>query len=153
MKRILQNSFLFACFGMHACGASPLLHHEQPVTARTEAAAPVQAAAHCDLSFSRAQLCASLTWDAQPDSENEGSFVMQFRSLRGDSVNSPQVPSVQLWMPSMGHGSSPVTVVALGGGAYRVSRVFFIMPGDWEIRVQLKDGAQIADQAVQSIHI
>jgi YtkA-like len=52
--------------------------------------------------------------------------------------------SVVLWMPSMGHGSAPTVVenaVDTNGnlilGSYNVHRVFFIMGGDWEVRVTL----------------
>lgn len=53
---------------------------------------------------------------------------------------------VILWMPSMGHGSAPTQVQratdSLGqilNGVYDVKNVFFIMDGDWEVRVVLTD--------------
>ena len=58
---------------------------------------------------------------------------------------------VALWMPSMGHGSSPVTVERLDTGTYRASEVFFTMKGDWEIRIQLKEGDEVRDQAIVPI--
>lgn len=56
--------------------------------------------------------------------------------------------AVVLWMPSMGHGSSPVTIERLDRGTYRVSEVFFTMAGDWEIRVQLKAGNDVKSEAI-----
>lgn len=62
------------------------------------------------------------------------------------AIEISDVVDVVLWMPSMGHGSAPTQVEravdANGGtlaGAYKVRNVFFIMPGDWEIRVSLTD--------------
>jgi hypothetical protein len=53
---------------------------------------------------------------------------------------------VVLWMPSMGHGSAPTQVeraVDSNGnvlaGVFNVRNVFFIMGGDWEVRVTLTD--------------
>ena len=53
---------------------------------------------------------------------------------------------VVLWMPSMGHGSAPTQVeraVDANGnlltGVFNVRNVFFIMGGDWEVRVTLTD--------------
>lgn len=52
---------------------------------------------------------------------------------------------VVLWMPSMGHGSSPTQVErvvdaagAVVSSTLRVRNVYFIMGGDWEVRVTLK---------------
>lgn len=58
---------------------------------------------------------------------------------------------VVLWMPSMGHGSAPTQVERavdangdLLSGVFNVRNVYFIMGGDWEVRVTLTDaqGAQ-----------
>ena len=45
----------------------------------------------------------------------------------------------QLWMPSMNHGSSPIKVVRLGAQMVRLESVYFIMPGDWELRLVIKN--------------
>jgi hypothetical protein len=56
--------------------------------------------------------------------------------------------AVVLWMPSMGHGSSPVSVAKIDVGTYRASQVFFTMPGDWEIRIQRLVNGAVVEQAV-----
>jgi hypothetical protein len=55
---------------------------------------------------------------------------------------------VVLWMPSMGHGSAPTQVEqaldANGNpilGTLNVRKVYFIMSGDWEVRVTLTDAS------------
>jgi hypothetical protein len=60
-------------------------------------------------------------------------------------------PSVVLWMPSMGHGSSPVTVTRLDIGTYLANEVFFIMPGEWQIKFQLKRADEVIDEAIVDI--
>ena len=56
-----------------------------------------------------------------------------------DGVTIDVVP----WMPAMGHGSSTVPVVsALGNGGYLVSEVVLVMPGTWELRMQLSGSVQ-----------
>ena len=45
----------------------------------------------------------------------------------------------KLWMPSMNHGSSPIKVVRLGAQMVRLESVYFIMPGDWELRLVIKN--------------
>lgn len=45
---------------------------------------------------------------------------------------------VVLWMPKMGHGSAPTVITAdQVAGVYHVSRMYFVMRGDWEVRVTL----------------
>jgi hypothetical protein len=43
--------------------------------------------------------------------------------------------SVDLTMPSMGHGSSPVQIVPVSETHYIVKKVYFIMHGQWEVRI------------------
>ena len=50
------------------------------------------------------------------------------------------VSQAKLWMPDMGHGSSPTALVRQDAFCTRVDRLNFLMPGDWELRVTLVDG-------------
>lgn len=49
------------------------------------------------------------------------------------------VSLAKLWMPDMGHGSSPTRLVPAGNACTRIERVNFLMDGVWEIRVRLND--------------
>lgn len=49
------------------------------------------------------------------------------------------VSQARLWMPDMGHGSSPTRLVTAGNACTRIERVNFIMDGLWEIHVRLSD--------------
>ena len=91
--------------------------------------------------------CVAVEWEKLPTEEDFGSF--RFHVFRGGAA--PQDPgaiSVILWMPGMGHGSSPVSVEQLGPGEYRARDVFFTMRGEWEIRFQRREGQDERDQAV-----
>ena len=46
----------------------------------------------------------------------------------------------KLWMPDMGHGSSPTSLVRQEGPCTQVDRLNFLMPGVWELRITLDDG-------------
>ena len=87
-----------------------------------------------------------------------GSFI--FKTFQIDAIDGSQnivdlggTLAVVLWMPSMGHGSSPVKVDKLDTGTYRAKNVFFTMGGSWEIRIQLKSGNDIADEAIIPINL
>ncbi|MNJ94871.1 hypothetical protein D3C87_125740 [compost metagenome] len=92
-----------------------------------------------------------LKWVQGPQTPDVSEFILHFWQKDISSSSGPFVDpvgdlSVVLWMPSMGHGSAPVKIEKLEPGVYRVHSVYFIMPGDWEIQVYLKNGNQILDQ-------
>jgi hypothetical protein len=140
-----------------ACGDSPLLHHTTAAVA-TPGAQPAAPNEHepandCPLEFPKASLCASVKWDSALSTEDENTGTLHFWKKGGSGESGPYADpgatvSILLWMPAMGHGSSPVTVTPQGEGVYSVSKAYFIMPGDWEVRVQLKQGHQLLEQAV-----
>lgn len=75
------------------------------------AAAP-QAQGSCSLVLTQSQLCIDLVWDNLPTNNDTGSFHLLFYQQNNTSVrlDPPYTLAVQLWMPSMGHGSSPVKI-------------------------------------------
>jgi hypothetical protein len=142
------------------CGKSPLLNHDnaerRPVggdTNNRQPGSPAPTAADCSLSFPSNGLCASLTWESGPSGDDENSFTLRFFDGSGAARDADAEVYAQLWMPAMGHGSSPVLVAAQGSGVYSVTRVFFIMPGTWDLRVQLKRNGQVVEQAVTQVTI
>jgi hypothetical protein len=100
---------------------------------------------------------ASGAWEKRPTDGAFGSFLFKtFRPNLADGSAVPMDPNggtvaVLLWMPGMGHGSSPVTVTRIDVGTFRAANVFFTMKGDWEIHVQLKEGDVVQDEAIISM--
>lgn len=161
----LSFSWLFA-----GCLNSPLLNHADADQVRAGASAANQGknsdnaeaavpAASCPFVFADQGLCASLEWKTLPTDEQKGAFVLRFWDSRsgtehGPYVNPPYSVGVKLWMPDMGHGSSPVKIAqaadASGAalpGVFNVTDVYFVMGGHWEIWVQLKQDKQVVSQA------
>ncbi len=143
------------------CLQSPLLNHANADS--LEQIQPVNAA--CPFEFKTLDLCATLTWVKMPTDDEKGEFVLSFFSKSSGTVKGPFIDpgytvTSKLWMPSMGHGSSPVKISAFKDqngatvtGVYNVSDVYFMMPGAWEIWVALKQGATVVDQAKTDISI
>ena len=112
----------------------------------------------CTLKFTQAQMCMTWTWLAAPTADNDGVMELRFASplSAGEAAlpaDPPFAPFVYLWMPDMGHGSSPVRMEHVGTGIYRATNVFFSMPGLWEIHFQLRDGKKVIDEAVERVRI
>lgn len=115
-----------------------------------------QKASDCQVRFKASGYCLAWKWEELPTTTKAGSLV--FKVYRGNAYDDTPVetdflvlPSLVLWMPSMGHGSSPTTLTKLDIGTYRVTNVFFIMPGEWEMQFQVKDGANLLDEAIVPI--
>ena len=49
---------------------------------------------------------------------------------------------IDLWMESMGHGTSPVKLERVGVNKYKVSEAFFIMEGEWLVRADFNMDGQ-----------
>jgi hypothetical protein len=110
----------------------------------------------CALSFLAASFCLATTWDKQPAVNSQSSFIIRITKV-ADAQTLTDLPgtlTVVLWMPAMGHGSSPATIEKMDTGIYHVTNAYFIMPGEWEVRFQLlNDQSQVIDKAVQKIAI
>jgi hypothetical protein len=90
----------------------------------------------------------NMKWESLPTEKATGSLLLQFQDLPEDLK-----PYVFLWMPSMGHGSTPIKIQTISTDLFRAEKVFFVMPGEWEIHVQLKDLTGVVDEAIQKISI
>lgn len=91
-----------------------------------------------------------------PTSTQVGSLL--FKVVRANAlddspipVDLPSVPVLVLRMPSMGHGSNPTFVEQVDTGSYRAKNVFFVMPGEWELKFQVKDGNTVQDETVVTL--
>lgn len=62
---------------------------------------------------------------------------------QGSLCTSPsqEVAQIKLWMPDMGHGSSPTALEVVNDRCIRVTKINFMMAGLWEIRLVYKDGS------------
>jgi hypothetical protein len=95
--------------------------------------------------FSTTGHAIDLIWLSPMNSNDVGHFLLicKKNNLASDI---PTDFKIFLWMPSMGHGSSPVTINKIATGIYDVTDVYFIMDGDWQIKVQLKNGTSILEE-------
>ncbi|MCO5113391.1 MAG: hypothetical protein M9899_10625 [Bdellovibrionaceae bacterium] len=112
----------------------------------------------CTLRFKNSDLCLLWTWESLPTPQNPG--VLTFKITRENLLDGTPIPvdistlpAVVLWMPSMNHGSTPTQVEQVDTGSFRATHVFFIMPGEWDIRFQIKEGMQVQDEAVLTLII
>ena len=112
--------------------------------------------ASCDIRFSNSKFCLSWFWENKPTSTVEGILIFKIYKLNAFDqtaiqLDAQELPQLVLWMPSMGHGSTPSVVQRLDVGTYRATEVFFIMPGEWDLKFQIKTGSEVTDEALVQI--
>ena len=98
--------------------------------------------ANCENYFPENDLCYDLEWIEGPHAYSESQFKIKFwkESSHGSHVLiTPENLEIRLWMPSMNHGSRPVSLEENGIGKFYVTNVFFIMGGDWEVQMKIND--------------
>ncbi len=95
----------------------------------------------CEYVFQNSQTCLKAEWKAPPNSTEPAELTVTLTPASSLRL------SALLWMPSMGHGSAPVQVIPLENGKYQIARMYFIMPGDWDVRLFLKNEKnEVVDQ-------
>jgi hypothetical protein len=112
----------------------------------------VESKNECKTSFLRSSLCLLWYWENRPNSQSMGSLIFKIYRLNlldqtPIEVDPLYTPELILWMPSMGHGSTPTQIQRIDTGTFRAQRVFFIMPGEWELKFQIKNESEIMDEA------
>ena len=92
------------------------------------------------LKFQEGHLKAELTWvSPAPVTGPESKLQVQWLNENDEPVDIDGDFKVLLWMPAMGHGSSPTKVGKQSGvGSYLVNKIYFTMPGEWEVRLTLR---------------
>ncbi|MBC85625.1 MAG: hypothetical protein CL677_00480 [Bdellovibrionaceae bacterium] len=112
----------------------------------------------CDLVFESEGLCMSWYWVQEPTTQDSGKILLKtFRLNHFDKTPVPAslsiAPVLTLWMPSMGHGSTPSVVSIVDIGTYLVEDVFFVMLGEWDLHFQIKVDGEVTDEVVVPIRI
>ena len=113
-------------------------------TTPSSPAGKLETTTECTITFTESKYCLSWYWENKPTSKQAGSLIFKVYRLNEFDKTPVEVdfkttPEVILWMPSMGHGSTPTQTHRLDVGTYRTSNVFFIMPGVWDIRFSVKE--------------
>lgn len=116
--------------------------------------------ASCPVEFPSSGICASIDWRVGPVQGDESRMIVRFWNAANSAEAGPYVdpaPQIDLkpWMGmgDHGHGTSPVRVTRLEPGVFQVDRIYLVMSGAWELRIQRKDGARVLEQAVTSVDV
>lgn len=90
-------------------------------------------------------VCAHLMFPKVPNSSEESQFITHFL-VKGQMTLSEV--DVVLWMDDMGHGSSPVHLETSDNIHFMVSQAYFIMPGQWQVKVRFKSNGSAQELVI-----
>ena len=142
MKHIILITILFT---IASCGKSPLLMQKEVSVSGSSGLSTAK-------SLNSLGLTLNVQWLSPISSEQEAHALLIVK--KGDVVaDLPENFSIFLWMPSMGHGSSPITIKKISTGLYELTSIYFIMDGAWELKVQIKNGNAINDETTFEYNI
>lgn len=138
LKSLTFNSIigLFAAAIVFAVGSSKAHAHTHHSANICSATAP--------------EICAHVGYDTI-NTSNAASLMLHFMPKSVDPALVTNV-KVSLWMPNMGHGTKPVRINRLDSAHIEVTDAYFIMTGNWDIRVDF-DYAQGTHQIVIPIEV
>ncbi|MGE3261930.1 MAG: hypothetical protein AB7K68_09140 [Bacteriovoracia bacterium] len=116
---------------------------------------------HGNLAFAEGKLHAHLSWLVEPNTKGEAKMKLEWRDGSTHEIIEPALPvSVSLWMPDMGHGSAPTQIQRMlddrGSvivGTYEVRNMYFMMPGNWEIRVKVKYPSETEETKIWAVSV
>lgn len=86
-----------------------------------------------DVCSQKVEVCVHYETDRPFTIDQEARFELHLESPN----NEAQLKKTDLWMQmgNHGHGSSPLKVNVISPGVYDVTKAFFVMRGQWQIRV------------------
>lgn len=110
----------------------------------------------CHFQLQTENICAQMTFAAEPNTKKDSAFLLTMAPIE-KSLAMAEVLDIQaeLWMDmghGHGHGSAPVKVEKVDEYNYRVTNVWFVMKGPWQIRLKVRTPAGEA-QAFYSLNI
>lgn len=77
-------------------------------------------------------VCAHLGIYGELKSTVANQFIVDIMTPDGSAFTNLKVV---LWMPDMGHGSSPVSLQDVGNNHYLVTNAWFVMTGQWTVKL------------------
>jgi hypothetical protein len=77
-------------------------------------------------------VCAHLGIYGELKSSVANQFIVDIMTPDGSAFTNLKVV---LWMPDMGHGSSPVSLQDVGNNHYLVTNAWFVMTGQWTVKL------------------
>lgn len=141
---MITLSFLLA-----GCGDSPFLDDSKSDNQAQKNIEDLQA----KLFFKKNNLRLDFYWSQAPVIADESKILLILVNELGTPADPEGKLSSKIWMPSMGHGSYPISVTRLRTGVYELSEIFFTMEGYWDIHFQIYKAGELSEEVRWGIEL
>ena len=84
----------------------------------------------------------SLSWIVAPSLDELSAFDLTLEK----ELKPGQSITAYIWMPEMGHGSSPIEIKILASTEIQFTELAFIMPGFWVLHLEIIENNKVIDQ-------
>lgn len=145
---IIKKYLLILLFILSSCGDSPFLNKE----VSSDGIRGVESINE-ELFFKNTEISIKTFWKRGPLIGDESKMLILLFDKNGLSTSTDLDFKVMLWMPTMGHGSFPVSVKKIGDGVYEANEVFFTMPGHWDIHFQLYENNTMNEEIIWGLEL
>ncbi len=120
----MKYLLLILCLFISACGKPPYLKKSAYLNSNNHDTL---------LFFEISNIVLEINWQTPISTTDSATAILKV-SQNGVPKPLPLNSLIYLWMPSMGHGSSDITIKEIASGVYELSDIYFIMNGDWQLR-------------------
>ena len=79
--------------------------------------------------------------DPAPPADDNNTWVVQLLGAGGQPVTDATF-TAKATMPTMTHGTTPVTITSNGDGTYTFTPLYFFMAGLWQVAIKATSGTQ-----------
>lgn len=124
-------------FLLLGCGKPPFLNKLDDVDNEISSVFPYE-----DIEF-------TLKWNVPPTLSELSSLDLTLSKPLDENISI----HAYLWMPDMGHGSSPIEIQKIDPTTYSLTELAFIMPGFWVLHIELKQNNRTVHQWQKSISL
>lgn len=110
----------------------------------------------CDIHLKKVDICANILFKVAPNKKKSSDFEISFidkKTLK--NIMPKQNVETYLWMnmkDSEGHGSDAI-ILEKKDKKYVAKNVWFLMEGDWELHITLKENNNIIDSGHKPVCI
>jgi hypothetical protein len=137
--KVIYLILISLCLFLIGCGKSPMFNQVSDSTNHIQQL-------NAKKVFATTSERIQLLWISEINTTVEGKVVVILTKDGAIFEDNNYTIGAYLWMKSMEHGSSPLTIAKLADGIYQLSELYFAHSGDWQLHLTLnKNNIRVED--------
>jgi hypothetical protein len=92
-------------------------------------------------------------WQVGPSTSGKNKMLIIIKDQSGNRAKIEHDLQAFLWMPEMGHGSSPIKTTKIDDGIYELTNISFIMSGLWDMHFEFKYNDIVVEEVIWDLNL